>query len=194
MRPLLDVAGLQSPLLVNRTMKLRACPTCKQVCLHPALRTRTFHPGGKAVEAQSLTSQCDHCEAQITRADQHAENLRRLAARKASYGGPLMGEEILSLHKHYGLTQQATAKIFVKGSTVFSRYESEATYPDQHTTLLLRLANEMPDAVKALADIAIVDPPLWAERCEDDCRISGVTLDTARAAGTRQCAATSELP
>jgi putative zinc finger/helix-turn-helix YgiT family protein len=152
---------------MNRTMKLPICPACKQGCLHPALRTRTFRPGGKAVKVQLLTSQCGRCEVQTTRADQHDENLRRLAARKASYGDLLMGEEILSLRKRYGLTQQAAAKIFGKGKIAFSRYENEATYPDQSTTLLLRVAIEKPDVIKALADIAKVDLPLWAERCED---------------------------
>jgi HTH-type transcriptional regulator/antitoxin MqsA len=148
-------------------MKLPVCPACKQGCLHPVLRTRSFHPDGNTVEVQLLTSQCDRCEAQTTRADQHDENLRRLAARKTSYGGLLMGEEILSLRKRYGLTQQAAAKIFGKGKIAFSRYENEATYPDQSTTLLLRLAIEMPDVIKALANIAAVDLPLWLERSED---------------------------
>ena len=111
-RPLVEVVGFKTQFLMNRTIKLPICPACKQGCLHPALRTRTFHPGGKAVEVQLLTSRCDHCEVQTTRADQHDENLRRLAARKASYGGLLMGEEILSLRKRYGLTQQVAAKIF----------------------------------------------------------------------------------
>jgi putative zinc finger/helix-turn-helix YgiT family protein len=152
---------------MNRTMKAPVCPACRQGCLHPVLRTRTFHPGGNTVDVQLLTSQCDRCEAQTTRADQHDENLRRLAARKTSYSGLLMGEEILSLRKRYGLTQQAAAKIFGKGKIAFSRYENEATYPDQSTTLLLRLAMEMPDVIKALADIANVELPLWKERCED---------------------------
>ena len=152
---------------MNGMIKLTVCPACKQGCLHPALRTRTFHPGGNAVEVQLLTSQCDRCEVETTRAAQHDENLRRLAARKDSYRGLLMGEEILSLRKRYGLTQQAAAKIFGKGKIAFSRYEAEATYPDQTTTLLLRLAIEMPDVIKALADIAKVELPLWGERCED---------------------------
>ena len=148
-------------------MKLPVCPACKQGRLHAAVRTRTFHPGGKTVEVKLLTSRCDHCEVQTTRVDQHDENLRRLAARKTSYGSLLMGEEILSLRKQYGLTQQAAAKIFGKGKIAFSRYENEATYPDQSTTLLLRVAIERPDVIKVLADIAKVDLPLWAERCED---------------------------
>ncbi len=119
------------------------------------------------MDVQLLTSQCDRCEAQTTRADQHDENLRRLAARKTSYCGLLMGEEILSLRKRYGLTQQAAAKIFGKGKISFSRYENEATYPDQSTTLLLHLAIQMPDVIKVLAEITEVDLPLWLERSQE---------------------------
>ena len=78
-----------------------------------------------------------------------------------------MGEENLSLRKRYGLTQQAAAKIFGNGRISFSRCENEATYPDQSTTLLLRLPIDMPDVIKALANIAEVDLPLWLERSSD---------------------------
>lgn len=156
---------------MNSTTNLPVCPACKQGHLNSALRTRTFHPRGIAVEVELLTSECDHCHVQTTRAAQHDENLRRLAARKAAYGGLLMGEEILSLRKRYGLTQQAAAKIFGKGKIAFSRYENEASYPDDSTTLLLRLAIDKPDVIKALADWAGVELPLWAERCEDDQRL-----------------------
>lgn len=153
---------------MNSTTNLPVCPACKQGRLHPALRARTFHPRGIAVEVELLTSECDHCHVQTTRAAQHDENLRRLAARKAAYGGLLMGEEILSLRKRYGLTQQAAAKIFGKGKIAFSRYENEATFPDDSTTRLLEAAIEKPALLKWLADKADVDLPLWQERCEDE--------------------------
>jgi putative zinc finger/helix-turn-helix YgiT family protein len=157
---------------MNSTTNLRACPACKQGHLHPALRTRTFHPRGIAVEVELLSSECDHCHVQTTRAAQHDENLRRLAARKAAYGGLLMGEEILSLRKRYGLTQQAAAKIFGKGKIAFSRYENETTFPDDSTTRLLEAAIEKPALLKWLADKADVDLPLWKERCEDEQRVN----------------------
>lgn len=156
---------------MNSTTNLPVCPACKQGHLNSALRTRTFHPRGIAVEVELLTSECDHCHVQTTRAAQHDENLRRLAARKAAYGGLLMGEEILSLRKRYGLTQQAAAKIFGKGKIAFSRYENEATFPDDSTTRLLEAAIEKPALLKWLADKADVDLPLWKERCEDEQRV-----------------------
>jgi HTH-type transcriptional regulator/antitoxin MqsA len=104
---------------------------------------------------------------ETTRAAQHDENLRRLAARKAKYGDVLLGEEIVGLRKRYGLTQVAAARLFGKGKIAFSRYENEATYPDASTTLLLTMAIDMPDSLKWLADKAGVEIPMWRERCED---------------------------
>lgn len=156
---------------MNSTTSLAICPACKQGRLRPVLRTRTFHPRGSTVEVELLTSQCDHCQIQTTRAAQHDENLRRLAARKVHYGGLLMGEEILSLRKRYGLTQQAAAKIVGKGKIAFSRYENEASFPDDSTTHLLEAAIEKPDFMKWLADKAGVELPLWKEPREDEQRV-----------------------
>lgn len=149
---------------------LPACPACKKGHLHPAVRLREFQPNGRLVRVELLTSQCDHCQVQTTRATQHDENLKRLAARKAEYGDVLMGEEIVRLRKRYGLTQQAAAKIFGKGKVAFSRYETETFYPDATTTRLLQLAIEKPVDMKWLADKAGVTLPLWSERCEDEKR------------------------
>lgn len=161
---------------------LPVCPVCRQGHLHPAERTRTFQPQGRKVEVQLLTSRCDHCAEETTRASQHAQNLQRLAARKAQYGGLLLGEEILALRKRYGLKQQDASKIFGKGKIAFSRYENEVSYPDESTTLLLELAIEKPSVLKSLADKAGVDVPLWSERCEDEQRVKVRALSMVFAA------------
>lgn len=144
------------------------CPACRSGHLHPAERVRRFSPHGKTVEVQLLTSRCDQCGVETTRAAQQKENLVRLAARKAHYGGLLLGEDILALRKRYGLTQQDASKIFGKGIIAFSRYENEVTYPDDSTTLLLQLAIENPSVMKSLADKANIELPLWEARCEDE--------------------------
>lgn len=130
-----------------------------------------FSPRGQTVEVQLLTSRCDQCGVETTRAAQHKENLSRLAARKAHYGGLLLGEDILALRKRYGLTQQDASKIFGKGKIAFSRYENEVTYPDESTTLLLQLAIENPSVMKSLAAKANIELPLWSARCEDEQRV-----------------------
>ena len=150
---------------------LRTCPSCRTGHLHESSRNRVFHPHGQELIVPLLTSTCDHCGADATSASQHDENLRRLAARKSHYGELLMGEEIHALRRRYGLTQQRASQIFGKGKIAFSRYESETSYPDDSTRLLLQLAIDKPDVIKTLADKAGVELPLWSERCEDEQRV-----------------------
>lgn len=145
----------------------RLCPACRNGHLHEAARQRVFKPHGSEITVPRLTMACDQCGTETTSASQHAENLRRLKARKEHYGPLLMGEEIVALRKRYGLTQQAASRIFGKGKIAFSRYENEVTYPDDSTTRLLAMAIAKPDALKWLADQAGEELPLWAERCED---------------------------
>lgn len=145
----------------NTNAAMPTCPACSQGKLWPAAETRVFMPKGQRVAVELLTSICDACGADAIGPDQHRENLARLKARKGHYGKLLMGEEILALRKRYGVTQQQASKIFGKGKIAFPRYESETTYPDESTTLLLQLALSRPDALKWLADQAGVDLPLW---------------------------------
>ena len=150
--------------------KIRRCPCCGQGELEPATRVREFHPKGQRVAVELLTSRCATCGNESTSAAQHAENLQRLAARKAQYGGQLLGEEILALRRRYGMTQQQAAKLFGKGKIAFSRYENEVTYPDDSTTRLLQLAIEKPDVVGWLAEKSGVELPFWTSRCEEERR------------------------
>lgn len=149
--------------------ELPRCPVCRKGQLLPSTTHREFKPRGQTVRVELLASVCNHCGKETIRAKQHEENLKRLAERKHrdEYKGLLLGEEILALRHRYGLTQQAAAKIFGKTNITFSRYEHEVTYPDESTTVLLRMAIEKPDALKWLADQAGEPVPLWQERCED---------------------------
>lgn len=143
------------------------CPMCNRGRLHAAERARTFEPHGKRIEVRLQTMACDACCETVTNASQHAENLKALAARKVHYGNLLMGEEILALRKRYGLTQQQASKVFGKGKIAFSRYESETSYPDESTTLLLTLAIERPDVMRNLAEKAGVALPAPTDPCDE---------------------------
>ena len=101
-----------------------------------------------------------------------------------------MGEEILSLRRRFGLTQQMASRIFGKGKIAFSRYESETTYPDESTTRLLAMAIAKPETLKWLADQEGIEIPLWGERCEDEQRVKVRSLtkvyDVAQASTKHQ--------
>lgn len=154
------------------------CPACRQGRLHTITHDKVFYPRGTEVSVSLLASICDVCGVQTTRASQHDENLRRLAARKPQYGEVLMGEEIVALRKRYGLTQQAAARIFGKGKIAFSRYENEVTYPDHSTTLLLQMALERPDSLRWLATKAGVTLPLGCEPTRDPTPVELATTES----------------
>lgn len=175
---------------MNSPKNLPLCPACRKGHLHMITRTEVFRPRGAEVVVELLASKCDACGVQTTRASQHEENLQRLAARKAHYGNVLMGEEILSLRRRFGLTQQMASRIFGKGKIAFSRYESETTYPDESTTRLLAMAIAKPETLKWLADQEGIEIPLWGERCEDEQRVKVRSLtkvhDVAQASTKHQ--------
>ncbi|MDQ1922359.1 type II TA system antitoxin MqsA family protein [Massilia pseudoviolaceinigra] len=161
------------------------CRVCKRGTLREVVSRREFFPNKTTVSMELLRSQCDACGVVSTLSAQHADNLRRLAARKPQYGVQLMGEEYIALRKRYGLTQQQASKIFGKGLIAFSRYENEDSYPDTSTRLLIELAIARPDILKTLADRAEVTIPLWKERCADEKQMT---------AGQCQAATSSRAP
>jgi HTH-type transcriptional regulator/antitoxin MqsA len=180
--------------MTNSAGNLDLCPVCRKGHRVAAGRVRVFEPHGKRVEVMLQTSDCDVCGETTTKASQHTHNLRALAERKAHYGNLLMGEEILALRRRYGLTQQQASAIFGKGKIAFSRYESETSYPDESTTLLLTLAMERPDVVKRLADKAGVELPLWGERYEDEQRVKLRPIQEARPLSMRRDSMRVSLP
>lgn len=158
----------QDQTMNDRVNKPRLCPACRKAEMQLATYVREFHPRDQEVAVELLTSRCPACGTEATDAAQHAENLRRLKARKHQYGGLLMGEEILALRRRFGITQQQAAKLFGKGKISFSRYENETSYPDETMTLVLKLAIEKLDVMRWLAEAAEVELPLLEARCEDE--------------------------
>lgn len=146
-------------------MKLGICPACGAADLITKEQTKSFAPPGAGeVVVTLLTTICQNCGAQATTRGQRAENLAALAARKKYYGEWLMGEEVLSLRKKYGVTQQQASEIFGKGKIAFSRYENEVSYPDLAMTRLMRLALDDARVMKQLAAAASVELPLLEKR------------------------------
>ena len=166
----MEVAGLRQA----------QCPRCRSSEIEEIAEQRSFMPRGKPVHVSLLRTRCTKCESVFTRASQHDENLRRLAARKAGYGNVLMGEELLAFRKRYGLTQRAASKLFGRGLIAFSRYENESSYPDMPTNKLIRMAILKPDVLRELADEEGVEIPLWRERWEDTHGLRSVRVPTPR--------------
>lgn len=148
-------------------MAVSTCKCCRIGAMHLIVRQELFHPPGKEVAVTTCAARCASCGAEAVLASQMGENIARRQARQAAYGEYLLGEDIFAFRRKYGLSVGAASTIFGKGKRAFSRYESKKSFPDRSTTKLLRMAMRFPCVLKALADDAEVDVPLWAERCED---------------------------
>ena len=145
---------------------MQLCPACQIGELVAHDDVRIFNPPGleSPLEVRLASSICNNCHAKVTSRNQRACNLQALAERKPHYGEWLMGEEVLKLRKRYGITQQQASEIFGKGKIAFSRYETEASYPDLSLAKLMKLALMDVSVMKRLASQADVELPLLEKR------------------------------
>lgn len=144
---------------------LITCRKCRLGKLQPFEKEEYFHPPKlPAVKVLLAAARCEHCGAESTLVSQQSENIERLRARKAGYGGHLLGEEIFEFRRKYGLSQQDASKLFGLGKIAFSRYENEKSFPEDSTRKLIQIAMQYPDVLKTLADHEGVEIPLWGAR------------------------------
>lgn len=145
---------------------MQNCPSCQVGKLHVVEEVRTFTPPTEpnGIYVRLFSSVCEQCGAKVTTRDQRLVNLKALAERKQRYGEWLMGEEVLTLRKRYGITQQQASEIFGKGIIAFSRYENETSYPDLSLVRLMGLALADANLMKQLANKVGVDLPLLEKR------------------------------
>jgi putative zinc finger/helix-turn-helix YgiT family protein len=138
--------------------------------MQPIEREERFNtPSGEVVIA-TLAARCDRCDFEAVLPSQMKENIERRRARAIHYQGHLLGEDYLAFRKKYGLSQQDASRIIGKGKIAFSRYENEATFPDESTSKLIRLAMKHMHILKELAEESGVRVPLLAERVEEEKR------------------------
>lgn len=145
---------------------MQNCPVCQTGELVAIDEVRVFNPPGldKSLEVRLASSLCSHCQAKVTTRDQRTCNLQALAGRKVHYGEWLMGEEVLKLRKRYGITQQQASEIFGKGKIAFSRYETEASFPDLSLSRMMSLALADASFMRQLAVVARLELPLLEKR------------------------------
>lgn len=144
---------------------LPTCRTCMTGRLQPTQRSKTFAPPGVSpVTVSLLQSVCDHCSQHVSLVSQHEENLRRLAARKASYGPHFLGQELFSFRRQYGLRQGAVEAIFGLGYGQWDLFENEAAYPSEGARKLIELAMKEPLVLQHLASSTKQRIPLFRER------------------------------
>lgn len=118
------------------------CHVCGKGQMLNSTHTRTFEPNGKKVKVKLLNMTCNSCGETTTKAWQHTANLKTLAARKEHYGSALMCEEIIALRCKHKLSLLQAAELFGVSELDFFQFESEYSYPNASTNLLLSMAIE----------------------------------------------------
>lgn len=157
---------------------LPTCRSCKTGQLRPSQRSKTFSPPGVGpVTVQLLQSICGHCSQHANLVSQHDENLRRLAARKESYGPHFLGEELFSFRRQYGLRQGAVEAIFGLDYGQWDLFENEAAYPAEGARKLIELAMNEPLVLQHLASSTKQRIPLFSQRHPElGCLVNPSTL------------------
>lgn len=117
------------------------CPDCEQGNLSEHTHSLQLQHKGQTLTVEGLRYWlCDHCEAEIIRADQIRDGDRLIAEAKREADGLLSGPEIRALRKRLGLSQHQAAALFGGGQNAFSKYERGEVIQSTAMDRLMRLA------------------------------------------------------
>lgn len=97
---------------------------------------------------------CNHCEAEIIRADQLRDGDKLIAEAKRRVDGLLSGEEIRAARKALRLTQKQASELFGGGQNAFSKYERGDVIQSVAMDRLVRLASEDAFVFRKLQELA----------------------------------------
>lgn len=153
------------------------CGFCEMGTLHEKVIERKFERDGYTIVVPNYkVSVCDCCGAQVTSAQQARDNQRAKNAAEAAHFGLLSGEAIKCVREKLGLSQADAAEVFGGGTNAFYKYERSEVIVSQAMDLLIRLANELPDASNwLLARSGRATKPEWTLLGENEVSLVGVT-------------------
>ena len=137
------------------TDKREICPDCQIGHLSEEIYSEEIHHRGQTLLVEGLKCWvCDHCEAEIIRADQVREGDKLIAEAKRCADGLLSGDEIRAIRKSLGLTQKEASELFGGGQNAFSKYERGDVIQSVAMDRLVRLASEDTGAFRRLQQLA----------------------------------------
>ena len=137
------------------TDKREICPDCQSGHLSEEIYSEEIHHRGQSLVVEGLKCWvCDHCEAEIIRADQVREGDKLIAEAKRCADGLLSGDEIRAIRKALKLTQKQASELFGGGQNAFSKYERGDVIQSVAMDRLLRLASEDLAVFRRLEEMA----------------------------------------
>jgi HTH-type transcriptional regulator / antitoxin MqsA len=136
------------------TSRIEICPICGEGHLQPRINQEEVEYKGQKGMTPLYYSICDTCGSEQADAVQTRNNKRAMLAFKKTVDGLLTGTEIKALRIRLGINQTQAADIFGGGPVAFSKYENDDVMQSEAMDKLLRLAAEVPDVFKYLAQKA----------------------------------------
>jgi len=133
------------------TDKREVCPDCHKGHLQEEVYSDEIRYRDQMLVVEGLKCWvCDHCGAEIIRADQVREGDRLIAEAKRCADGLLSGDEIRAIRKSLDLTQKEASELFGGGQNAFSKYERGEVIQSVAMDRLVRLASEDAHAFRRL--------------------------------------------
>lgn len=131
-------------------MKNGMCPICEAGQLHTKSEWIDVEHLGQQGRIESLYAECDACGSEQGGTTETRFNKRAMVAFKKQVQGLLTGQQVRELRKKWALSQEEAAKVFGGGPVAFSKYEADDVMQSDAMDKLLRLADDVPNALDTL--------------------------------------------
>ena len=129
----------------------KICPVCAEGALHPDQKMVAHQIDGVACQIPQKFHWCDVCGMEFGLAEDARFNARAYRSAEQNARGRLTGNDIRTLRKKIGVTQEVAGKLFGGGPVAFCKYEKDDLTPSEPMDNLLWLIQNFPDLVNHLA-------------------------------------------
>lgn len=129
----------------------RLCPICEAGPLVPQTAENEVTYKEHTRRLPLLMSVCQACGSEQASAQQARDNKRAMLAFRKEVDGLLTGAELRALRERLGISQAQAARLFGGGPVAFSKYENDDVSQSEAMDRLIRMAAELPEALRWLA-------------------------------------------
>ncbi len=139
----------------------------------PKQERNSLSEGAITFVVDTLFSQCDVCDAEITLPEQLKQNRKNAVGAKNRAIGMPSAEDLIAWRRRHGLSQEAAGKLTGLGKAAFCKYETLTISPSAPTVRLLKILLECDEAVAILArewDVHIATKMIGDQRWTEEAK------------------------
>lgn len=137
---------------------LLECAFCGSASARPVTKKREVMIGRRSTVTQDEYMRCDQCGAEYATPDQMDRTQRRAVSQIRTAEGLLAPDEIRRIREKYNLSQARLEALLRTGPKTVVRWERGTVFQSAAADTLLRLLDDNPAILEALARIAGVAP------------------------------------